>query len=278
MQIVTKIIGWVFDPKNRSLLIGGVIVLLVLLNLNNCNKISGLNVDLIESKNETKRISNNYEASRDTLKQYVSSNGNLTGQIRGYELTVAELEGQYNNLLGDYRDLENRPPVTITEVVTVIKDSIIEVDVNGVGDSTGGTLSFSDSLFYSEGNWRKLTGDISYSLNAKLDNPVIPGLGNFNVAQSLSLSTYLAKDKETGKIMINVETPYPGVTFSKIEGASILDNKKNKKVLRQTRKEWGLGFQVGYGVAINPGTNSYAIGPMFGLGLSYNPKILQWGK
>ena len=98
MQIITKIIAWIFDPKNRSLLIGGVVVLLILLNLNNCNRISGLKGDLVESKNETKRVVNNYEASRDTLQQYVSSNGNLIGQIQGYELTVAELKGQYNNL------------------------------------------------------------------------------------------------------------------------------------------------------------------------------------
>ncbi len=278
MQGIIKILGWIFDPKNRSLLIGGVIVVLIMLNLSNCSRVSGLKTELVQTKNENNRIVNNYQASQDSLNQYINQSGVLVGEIQGYELTVTELEQEYASLLGDYKNLEDKPPITITEVVTIIKEVVKEVEITNEGDSAGGSLSFLDSTFYSEGNWRKLKGDISYSLDTNLENPVVPGTGDFELYQSLSLSTYLLKDKETGKILINVETPYPGVRFSKIEGASILDNKVNKKVLRETRKEWGLGVLVGYGVAINPGTNSYAIGPMFGIGVSYTPKILQWGK
>jgi hypothetical protein len=278
MQGIIKILGWIFDPKNRSLLIGGIIVALIMLNLSNCSRVSGLKTELVQTKNENTRIVNNYQASQDSLKQYINQNGVLVGEIQGYELTVTELEQEYASLLGDYKNLEDKPPITITEVVTIIKEVVKEVEITNEGDSTGGSLAFLDSTFYSEGNWRKLKGNISYSLDTNLENPVVPGTGDFELYQSLSLSTYLLKDKETGKILINVETPYPGVKFSKIEGASILDNKVNKKVLRETRKEWGLGVLLGYGVAINPGTNSYAIGPMFGVGVSYTPKILQWGK
>ena len=278
MFVIKDIIAWIFDPKNRSLLVAALVAVLILWNLNTCNRLSGVKNDLEKEKKETLRVTNNFEASLDTLEQFRADNGNLIGQIQGYELTVDELNTKYSDLKGDYVDLKNRPPVTITEVVTVIKDSIIEVNVNGVGDSTGGNFAFRDSTFFTEGNFRNLSGNIPYDLDFNLDNPVRPGKGAFEITQSLSLSTFLSKDKESGKILINVETPYPGVTFSSIKGASILDDENNKKIWRESRKVWGLGFNVGYGVLINTQNSSFSTGPYFGVGLSYTPKWLQWGK
>ena len=278
MLVVKNIIAWIFDPKNRSLLVVGLVAILIFLNLSTCNRLSGINQELEKEKKETQRITNNFSASLDTLEQFKSNNGNLIGRIEGYELTVDELNTKYSNLKGDYIDLKNQPPITITEVVTIIKDSIIEVNVNGVGDTTGGTFTFNDSTFYAEGNWRNLGGNIPYDLNFDLANPVLPGKGSFELTQSLSLSTYLTKDKKSGKILINVETPYPGVSFSSITGASILDDEKNKKIWRESRKTWGLGINIGYGLLVNPSNNTFSAGPYLGVGISYSPKWLQWGK
>lgn len=278
MLAIKNIISWILDPKNRSLIISAAFIVILFLLLSTCNRVAGLKMEIEKGKEESQRIVNNYEAAQDTVIMFTEANGNLVGQIQGYELTVKELKTEYEKLFGEHEDLKKRPPLTITKVVTVIKDSLIEVAVNSTGDSTGGELTFSDSTFFSEGNWRNLSGTIPYSLNNTLENPVIPGDGSFEIGQSLSLSTTLTKDKETGKIMIKVETPYPGVTFSSIQGASILDDEKNKKMWRQARKTWGIGFDVGYGVLIDVRNSNVSTGPYFGVGVNYSPKLLQWGK
>ena len=274
MLIIKNILSWIFDAKNRSLIVAVAFIVLLFFLFSTCNRANSLQLKIEKNKQEAQRATNNYEASLDTVKMYRDKEGNLIGQIQGYELTVGELNGKYANLLGNYEDLKNKPPITITKIVTVIKDSILNVNVNSSGDSTGGELTFKDSTFFAEGNWRNLSGTIPYTLNRDSDNPLVPGKGSFEIGQSLSLSTYLTKDKESGKIMINVETPYPGVTFSSIKGASILDDEKNKKMWKEARKTWGLGVNVGYGFSLAATKPS----PYFGVGLSYSPKWLQWGK
>ena len=92
----------------------------------------------------------------------------------------------------------------------------------------------------------------------------------------MGLNIGLFKDKETKKILLKVDTDYPGITFTSLSGANILDDPKNKKILRQTRKTWGIGINTGYGVLVNPRNGTIGSGIYFGIGLSYSPKILQW--
>jgi len=278
MLALKNIISWILDPKNRSLIVSVAFIVLLFFLLSMCNRAAGLKRDIEKNKEESQRIVNNYEASQDTIKMYQKDNGTLVGKIQGYEITVGELKNNYKKLFGEYEDLKKRPPITITKVVTVIKDSLIDVAINSVGDSTGGELEFSDSTFFSEGNWRNLSGKIPYSLDNNISNPVVPGNGSFEIGQSISLSTILTKDKESGKIMIRVETPYPGVTFSSIQGASILEDEENKKVWRQARKTWGVGINAGYGVLLDIKNSNVSLGPYYGVGITYSPKWLQWGK
>ena len=104
--------------------------------------------------------------------------------------------------------------------------------------------------------------------------------GNATLAFELGMNLNLGlfQDKKTKKIYIQADTDYPGVTFTKLDGASILDDPDNKKVLRQMRKPWGIGINVGYGLLVNPSSGTIGTGPYVGIGLSYTPKFLQWGK
>ena len=42
------------------------------------------------------------------------------------------------------------------------------------------------------------------------------------------------------------------------------------------RKQWGLGFSAGYGSLFNIQQNTINFGPYLGIGVTYQPKILQW--
>lgn len=104
---------------------------------------------------------------------------------------------------------------------------------------------------------------------------------NINLKQGISLHTSLIKDTKTDRIMINVKSDYPGLTFNNIVGADIMEDPVSRKVAKGFRKEFGVGLNLGYGFFLLPdGNKGYVIkrGPEISLGLNWTPKFLQFGK
>jgi len=272
--------NWILDPKNRNLIGAGIIVLLLILLMTTCGRVSTLQGQVQREKQETQRVVNNWQASQDSVEMLTGANGELVGRIDGYVLTLDELEDQYADLQQRYQIEKNKPPVVITNTVTEIKDTTIYVNTTIEGDSI---IEVSDSANYGPVNFRYLSGKIPYTIDTTL-NRLETGKGIFALEQSIALQTVLTRDKKTGKIEIQVSTDYPGVTFSQIQGAVIQDDKENKKVLKQARKEWGASVQVGFGAILDMsqvnrnGVVRLGWGPYVGFGIHYSPKWAQWGK
>jgi len=271
---------WIMDPKNRNLIGAGIIVLLLILLMTTCGRVSALQGQVQREKQETQRVINNWQASQDSVEMLTGKNGKLIGRIDGYVLTIDELNGQYDQLKQKYQIEKNKPPVVITNTVTEIKETTIYVNTTIKGDST---IAVSDSVQYSPTNFRYLTGEIPYTIDTTL-NRLETGKGIFQLEQSIALQTVLTREKKTGKIEIQVSTDYPGVTFSQIQGAVITDDRENRKVLKQARKEWGASVQVGFGAMLDVsqvnrnGVVRLGYGPYVGFGIHYSPKWAQWGK
>jgi len=271
---------WITDPKNRNLIGAGIIVLLLILLMTTCGRVSALQGQVQREKQETQRVINNWQASQDSVEMLTGENGELIGRIDGYVLTIDELNGQYDQLKQKYQIEKNKPPVVITNTVTEIKETTIYVNTTIKGDST---IAVSDSVQYSPTNFRYLTGEIPYTIDTTL-NRLETGKGIFQLEQSIALQTVLTREKKTGKIEIQVSTDYPGVTFSQIQGAVITDDRENRKVLKQARKEWGASVQVGFGTMLDVsqinrnGVVRLGWGPYVGFGIHYSPKWAQWGK
>jgi hypothetical protein len=272
--------NWILDPKNRNLIGAGIIVLLLILLMTTCGRVSTLQGQVQREKQETQRVVNNWQASQDSVEMLTGANGELVGRIDGYVLTLDELEDQYADLQQRYKIEKNKPPVVITNTVTEIKETTIYVNTTIEGDSI---IEVSDSANYGPVNFRYLSGKIPYTIDTTL-NRLETGKGIFALEQSIALQTVLTRDKKTGKIEIQVSTDYPGVTFSQIQGAVIQDDKENKKVLKQARKEWGASVQVGFGAMLDMsqvnrnGVVRLGWGPYVGFGIHYSPKWAQWGK
>ena len=245
-----------------------------------CGRVSTLQGQVQREKQETQRVVNNWQASQDSVEMLTGANGELIGRIDGYVLTLDELEDQYADLQQRYKIEKNKPPVVITNTVTEIKETTIYVNTTIEGDSI---IEVSDSANYGPVNFRYLSGKIPYTIDTTL-NRLETGKGIFALEQSIALQTVLTRDKKTGKIEIQVSTDYPGVTFSQIQGAVIQDDKENKKVLKQARKEWGTSVQVGFGAMLDMsqvnrnGVVRLGWGPYVGFGIHYSPKWAQWGK
>jgi hypothetical protein len=280
LSLLSKAWNWVTDPKNRSKVMVIAMVILLLLFLQQCNATRRANEKAEAEKNERVRVENNFEASQDTLEQYMIDNNTLEAEKLGLTLTIDEWKDKYQNLWGDYQYEKNKPPKVIVETVYIIKDSIIEVPVFIDIDSTGdGLMYFSDSAYFDTTsiNYRILGGKIPFKLYIEDSIPkIIPGNGNFDLTIGMGLNLGLFRDKDTKKIYIKAQTDYPGVTFTQLNGAYIMDDPESRKVTRHFRRTWALGLNLGYGLTYNNGV--FYPGPTISVGLNYQPKFLQFGK
>jgi hypothetical protein len=284
MITILKNIGkFITDPKNTRMIMLGVIVIILLLFLRQCNRTQHFKDQVELEKQETKRVSNNYEAALDTIEQGKLDDDTWRAEKSGFELTLEELEGKYANLLGDFKVEKNKPPKVIIQTEYVIKEIVNNVPVYVEVDSFGNTtMAFSDSTYHDPlmANYRFLSGRIPYKIildPIDSTHKAVPDFGTFDLTLGMNLNLGLFQDKDTRKISIMADTDYPGVTFTNINGASIMDDPANKKALRQMRKTWGLGLNVGYGGVVDVKSGTISHGPYVGVGLSYTPKFLQWG-
>jgi hypothetical protein len=294
-----NLLKFLTDRKNWPLIGFIALVIFVLLFLKQCNDIQHLKGEVEAKDQEIKRQENNHLADMDTIQQsYDKKSGTLTATIRGYELTLDELNGKYSNLFGDInqlkKDWKNAKPTTIVENNYFITEKITNVDTKSTSvDSMGtGSISFVADTVFSEGNSRKISGKVPYgiTLYSKSDSVLLnynkqnffaklnPGSTTLDFTQEMTIYTGLNRDKKTGETTVWAKTNYPGVTFKTLKGANIQDDEATKKALRDSRKAWGLGFSLGVGGVFNPVNMSVGPGVFMGVGLNYTPKKLQFGK
>jgi hypothetical protein len=252
-----------------------------------CNKEQALKDEIAKKEQDIKRIENNYLAEQDSVKTYKGKNGSLVASISGYQLTQKELEGKYAHLFSNYEKEKNKPPRTIIETQIEWKEKIVDFSVSNKQNGRNGELSFFSDTTFSAGNSRSIKGSIPYAINYfnKKDSSYIEYDSLYNYARiktgsivmdnltSMSLITGLRKDKNTGKVEIWAETKYPGVTFSKLQGADVISDEISRKAAKSFRKEFGIGFHFGYGANFS---NTLNYGFNIGVGLNYTPRWLQF--
>jgi len=283
MTIFTNILKFITDPKNTRMLLLGAVVVFLLLFLQQCNATKAAKAEVELQRQETVRISNNYEAAADTIRQSKIDENTWRAEKAGYELTIDEAKEKYVDLLKDFKYEKNKPPKVIIETEIEIKEVMGNVKITSTElDSNGNaTLIASDTARFDSINYRYLNGKIPYKLVFnKVDSTykIVSDNGVFELRQGIGINYGLFQDKKTKKISIVATTDYPGITFTSLEGANIMDDKKNKELIRQMRKPWSIGLNVGYGAIVDVKNGSVATGPYVGFGISYSPKFLQWGK
>jgi hypothetical protein len=293
LRFFTGIWSWITDPKNKSIrnLIG--IAILVAIILMQCSQNKGLKNSLEAQKDESQRIQNNYEALNDTIRQGKINDTTLLAERKALKLTVDELKKGYSDMLVGFEQFKKQNPKVIERITFNNTETIREVPVYVKMDGKGnGFFTFNDTAKFADGNYRKLRGVLPFSSKffKKNDSTQVdidrlglytqinPGAGNFVLEQGIKLKVGLFEDKKTHKVSIAATTSYPGITFTQLEGADIMSDNISKKAARNFRKTWGIGFNLGYGAAVNLKTSQVFFGPQVGIGVTYTPKFLQWGK
>lgn len=292
-SFITIAWAWVRDPKNRGVIKLAAIVILILIILMQCSRNRGLKEDLQAQKDEATRVLNNVEAKNAPLIQKKINDSTLLAERLALKLTVEELKKEYKDLLVGFEQFRKQNPKVIEKITVNNYETIKEVLVYAKMDSLGnGEFTFNDSAKYADGNSRILKGDIRYkntffkkSDSTEVDlnklglySKVSKGTGNFVLDQKIKLKVGLFEDPKTKKVTIAATTSYPGITFTQLEGADIMSDDKSRKVTRNFRKTWGIGLNLGYGAGVDIKSMKIYMGPQIGIGITYTPKFLQWGK
>lgn len=283
MIILKNILKFITDPKNTRMILLGVAVIFLILFLQQCGATRAAKEETELQKKETIRISNNYEAAMDTIRQGKINDKTWRAERAGYELTIDEAKEKYAKVLKELGYEKNKPPKVIIQTEFEIKEVMGNVKITSSElDSNGNAvLTASDTAQFDSINYRYLNGKIPYKLVFnKIDSTykIVSDHGVFELNQGIGLNFGLFQDKKTKKISVVATTDYPGVTFTSLEGANIMDDDKNKKLLRQMRKPWSIGINIGYGILVDIKNGELSTGPYVGAGVSYSPKFLQWGK
>jgi len=258
--IIKNILGILTDPKNtRMFLLGGIVVLLFLL-LKQCNETE-------QAKGEVTRFQNNLTAANDTILNYVNNKGESVGEIKGLNLSLEQLRDSL-----DYE--KGRPPITIVKYKTIVKEKIVEVPVkikDTVVKQEG--ISFNSVLsFDSKNQWTKSSREINVSLPYKFTDSLLFGSATIELKQNIWLDATLSQDLNTKEVFIKLTSDYPGTTFNNTQGIMIDQNSPAfKSIQMKNRKPFGFGVNMGMGI-----TGDGSFGPYIGLGISWNPKLLQW--
>ena len=298
--IFSNIISWIFDPKNRIIILFIGIAIFIMLFLKQCNDISSLKNQLVAKQTEIQRVQNNSAASLDTIRQsYDSKTGTLTATIQGYDLTVKELNSKYANLFDNVSSLKTTlkgfSPTSISTNTFESKERITDISSSAYAlDSMGeSNIKFKADTNFIDGNFRKISGKIPFrvAFYKKQDSSLISyEKQNFysrvyavsgsiiNIDQQMTVYTGLDKNDKTGEVSVWAKTKYPGVTFNILKGATIEDDNKTKSILEESKKTWGLGFSFGIGAICEPQQKIIFPGIYMGIGINYTPKKLQWGK
>lgn len=227
-----------------------------------------------EAEKNAQREFRNYLASQDSVTHLKSKYGNILVEKSAYELKYSELSEDHKELIKRLELERKKKPEVIIETEIVYRDTniIVVASDRHVGDSS--FISFSYNPILPGTNRFSIKGDIPYTFTS--DSTILPGKAVLAIDQKIDLVTGLYRDPETQQLKIRASTTFPGITFSQIESIDIIDSPSDQDDQMNSRKPFGLGVSLGYGIVFNQ--QGYYPGPFLGLGLSYSPKWAQFGK
>jgi len=265
--------------NNKAIYLLGIVILVMLL-MKQCNATE-------DAKKEAQRNFNNLLAERDSVRVLESKNGNMLVERAAFQLKYNELSKEQEELIDRLELSGKKKPSVVIQTEVVYRDTSIIVPVAASQDGENTYLKFSHNPSLPGKNKLVIAGELPYTIdndtiwnpgktNFELKSKVIPGSAKLSMEQRIDLVTGLYTDPKTGRLFVRASTSFPGITFSEMQALDMVDDPATKKALKQARKPFGVGFSIGYGMTV--GKDGYVAGPNIGLGLTYSPKWLQFGK
>jgi hypothetical protein len=204
----------------------------------------------------------NLEALRDTVKIERNRAGEIEFTKQSLISKSQDLE-KWNKDLAALVKKEKGKVIYIQQASGGIKTLPSEVITNTVTiyDNETSSIETVFDTIYSTDNYRRL----KLLTTVKMDSSKIKSSSSKILDDQIGFNIVTGLKEEGGKIRITIRSDYPGLTFSKIDGA-LVDPHKSEVLKRMfPPKKFGLGPVIGYG--LNP---TMKPGYFIGLGLQYN--------
>jgi len=231
------------------------VFVLVILFLKQCQVAKELKIDQqvaegnLDALRDTVRIERNKEGQIEFTKQSLISrsqdlekwNKELADQVKKEKGKVIYIQ----QASGGIRTL---PPEVITNTITVYDNETSSIET--VFDTV-----------YSADNYRRL----KLLTTVKIDSSRIRSSSSRIIDDQIGFNIVTGLKEEGGKIRIMLRSDYPGLTFSKIDGALVDPHKSDVLKRMFPPKKFGIGPIIGYG--LNP---TMKPGYFLGVGLQYN--------
>jgi len=249
------------------------------------------NLELQKAKVDSQRQLNNYLASHDSINVISSENETLLAQKSSMDLFYSELIQENIDLLRRL-DLEKKKKAkVIIQTEIEYRDTSIYIPVTSSFENNKPSFNFKYNPTLKGKNKMFISGVLPYSIsydtcevksdsnrvNWKIQPSITPGVVHLEIEQKIDLVTGLFRDPQTKRLYVRASTDFPGITFNELNSINLLDDEESRKALRNSRKSFGIGMSVGFG--FTAGSNGYIVrGPNLGVGLTYTPKFLQFGK
>jgi len=277
MKKFEKIIG--FITSRTFMLIA--IAILIFLFMRQCGVAKN-------AEAEARREHNNYLASIDSVRTIKKERDHAIYEKSAFQLKVSELSQEQKDLIKEL-DLKSNgrgtTPKTVIQYVVEYREVIKNIPSTVDKDPDGGeSITFLHNPELKGKNKLRIAGKVPYSVNILRDSTdstkyfaeIIPGGTTLDIEQSIDIVTGVYMEPKTKRIMTRVSTTFPNLTFSEINSFDITDSPETRQLMKSSRKQFGLGLNLGYG--LNMGSNGINPGVYVGIGLHYSPRFLQFGK
>lgn len=234
-----------------------------------------------EAEEELARLRRNSIAMNDSIRIIKSENGRMVAEKSSLELKVSELTDEQKHLIDRLSYEKSKDPEIIIQTEIVYRDTGIKAKsvANKTSDSSGNfEIAYRPTL--PGKNKFSIEGKVPYKIHTSKDSSGVhaditsDGEASLTVEQTLDVVAGLSTDPVTKVMLVRLSTDFPGVTFAGINGIKIVDNSETRRAMKDARKNFGIGLNLGYGLGFT--TGGYNVGPYLGIGIHYSPKILQF--
>lgn len=252
----------VSSEKIKTYGIIGIAILIVVLFIGSCNRISTLKNDLAISEQNQKALADSLRFSKNKV-------GDLEASIN---ILVAEKNNlkDLNKELADELKKEKGKVYELNQIIANYKPVIVEVPVDVIvykpvnGDKQYGLLVKYDTIF-DKYNYSKLEVETKFLIDSNFNvKPLTSTIKNNEIG--FNLITGLRE--LDGNIEIFARSNHPYIGIIDMEGAII--DPKNHPVLKKFTKPKKFGISFFIGPAIGGNTNHVIGGVFVGAGLTYD--------
>lgn len=246
------------EMKNSFFLVV-IIVGLIILFLRQCHKINELKIGNEIAQGNIKALKDTVKAEKNRAGEIEFTKQSLISKSEDLEKWNKELAEQVKKEKGKVIYIQQSsgqittlPPEVITNIVTVY-------------DNETSTIETEFDTVYSPDNYRRLKLMTTVKIDSSRIKSSTTRISNDEIG--FNIVTGLKEDK--GNLRIMIRSDYPGLSFTKIDGALIDPHKSDvlKKMFPQ--KKFGVGPVIGFGL-----NGSMKPGFFAGVGINYN--IIRW--